>query len=1764
MKKMIMADFMTRLLLVSGFSFITLINPSGTFGQDSSIVKGRHIVIKPVDQDILKTRTNDPSTDRIFDKFSISQVELILKKTQEKIKLSQDEEKRLSELLDENNERFISIFKKSAVLDEILMRQAEIQYQKVLKKYYEDQAVYNVKLDAYVKKLDQYEKKEISEKPEEPKPAIKDFQKVIGLYDYVINEMPDSKYVPDALYSKAYIYGWEEGNVELGVKTLEILTRKYPSSRYVLESNWLIGEFLFNSPDDAKLRRARSHFQKVLELSAAADYPTRRFGESLYRLAWVSYKLRDFSDAIAYFTFLMDDIQSNKEMYDGKQLPSFVRPEMFEESAQYIGICFMDIVKREYSKRSDSPATGAVLDKMVSYFSRFNPPKTYEPFVYERLGQSYGEVDDIKEIQHIYAYLVKRYPESERSGDLARELVEIKEREIGGEKGLKELELREEVYKLKKEYFQTYNYRSPWYSTQLARFNAQNSPNADYSSKGIVKRYIEPGMFTAIDSTSQKYFIDNMNMDLFYALVFAGDEQREGLTSDAGRATGFYDRYIGDVKTYFDYYSRYDSVAYENGYYLALVLDQKVGRSLEAYPYYLEVARNPFAEHHRFETALNAISIAVDDLNKSEKTTPKVTLSALPRARALVADSLLKDLKFLAYVDTLSLTGSEKRLIEAYDNFARLFPHVAKTSEYVENISLIYFNKNQLDQVADWQVILQKYYPDRKINPGYVTDLMQGYFRVKDYPSAELLAKAIITMKDASAKQKDYATLIWSTSIGLMAQIEEGRGNFSAAAEQWYRIYTDTPGYKDVDQAIYFAAENYDKEKEFNRSNELYNQLIDRFPNSTKLVENAHRNIYSNLIEMKAFSLSSKQAERNYYYFAKNNNAELSEYYLYKAFEDSKKAKDLKEAFRLSELYVEKFPDSPYATEVLFGTIALQTDMKDDKGVFEAYGKFAAKFPDDFRTVEAFYRRALYLAKQNDRPGALIEYRAAVDRNRELKKKAKQSSPFFAGESLYELGKELWDSFSAVTINFNNGDTEIPRKETAFKTYRDNQVELRSLGLEPGGSFYRAIEATFNIGKAYEEIADQAGSRNAEDGGFRGQDFITKQTEVHYTAKDYYNNGYQIYLQTFNQIRDFQKAINKLLEQNLDSIKTNDVSIPDSTLKLMARLDSITATKTSEMLYHAAEAQHKIVNIIIEDKSILSSITDPNLYMQVWAGLIDNISADVEDAIALYRKNMDLSAELKIENDWVQKSRQAITDLSDLKASKYEELVRYSIEAFDHNLEEFAKVVETDVEPASDAIINKQTVITTSVENSKIYVGTTINEYANALKIVDANNLGKDLRLQVENRTTQFLYSVGTVELERGNSLQQTRKRYDQISISKPELYWYLDATYTLDDITNILKATGMEILENGIGFMTSYGVYTEWTGKIITKLITVDPQKYGSLLGDIDLRSSLVYQTDDTWKASTDTGDDWYTQSLNDTVWNQAEIAYSASKLVVDYTDNLSGPKSSSITPVWYYSPDDNSSAVDSAGVKNTPYFFITVNDTDIVADSSKQTDTVPAETTVETVTSPVSDSSAVSASVSSDTSATVIAQPADSVKQTPSVIPQPEVQATAPAVKVASDRFDYSNRATEKPDQGSAGKTPDQVVFRKTFFVDGTIDNGSLIVGKNIASEVYLNDNQLDVSIGKDTPDGKAIVFDVSKILVNGKNLLAVKTNAEGSYNKNLYSLVNVVYYPEIPSEKILRIFSSKYQLPGVKTQNTEEKPVDPPKTEAPSGDKPQDGGQ
>ncbi len=189
-------------------------------------------------------------------------------------------------------ELFISQNPKSRILDEVMMRLAELYYEQA-------QEDFLMAMRQYEEDLAAYERGEGTSPPSEPP---KQFDKPLRLLQGVIEQFPHSEYVDDALYNQAFILE-ELGKDTAAVALYRRLLEEFPDSRYVPNALLRVGEYYFNPPRN-DLRTAIQFYERVLEYR---DSP--RYDEALYRLGWSHYRLSEFSQAISYFTLLADDIE---------------------------------------------------------------------------------------------------------------------------------------------------------------------------------------------------------------------------------------------------------------------------------------------------------------------------------------------------------------------------------------------------------------------------------------------------------------------------------------------------------------------------------------------------------------------------------------------------------------------------------------------------------------------------------------------------------------------------------------------------------------------------------------------------------------------------------------------------------------------------------------------------------------------------------------------------------------------------------------------------------------------------------------------------------------------------------------------------------------------------------------------------------------------------------------------------------------------------------------------------------------------------------------------------------------------------------------------------------------------------------------------------------------------------------------------------------------------------------------------------------------
>lgn len=274
-------------------------------------------------------------------------------------------------------ELFIAQNPQSRILDEVMMRLAELYYEQA-----EDD--YLAAMRQYEEELAAYERGERNSPPVEPR---KDFAKALALLQTVSERFPHSQYVDDALYNQAFIFE-ALGRDTVAVALYQRVVGEFPQSRYLPNALMRIGEYYFSPPRN-DLPKAIEFYQQVLKFP---DSP--RYDEALYRLGWSHYRLSQFPEAVSYFTLLADDIDRYSPV-DARG--AFTNPALRDESVEYIAISFLDY---------GGPARAA------DYLNKIGG-RPYGAQILKRMGDGYlKEKEEFRNAIYAYELLLALYPES--------------------------------------------------------------------------------------------------------------------------------------------------------------------------------------------------------------------------------------------------------------------------------------------------------------------------------------------------------------------------------------------------------------------------------------------------------------------------------------------------------------------------------------------------------------------------------------------------------------------------------------------------------------------------------------------------------------------------------------------------------------------------------------------------------------------------------------------------------------------------------------------------------------------------------------------------------------------------------------------------------------------------------------------------------------------------------------------------------------------------------------------------------------------------------------------------------------------------------------------------------------------------------------------------------------------------------------------------------------------------------------------------------
>lgn len=306
-----------------------------------------------------------------------------------------DLKKEYNKLIDQEIEKLYKLsqkYKTSKSRGEIWLRLAERYVEK-------GKIIEFATQDAYDKNIKLWEQKKISKKPVLPKaPGKKFYLRAIQAYEWFVRDFPKDAKVPQALYFLGYS-NFEIGNENRGESYYKELTQRFPSSVYVDESHFALGEFYF---EKEKWDDAIEEYGRLISKKSA-----RLYTFSLYKTAWCQFRQGKYNQAVDNLERVIRLGDSNAAAAEGIKEVNTIR---LKEEAIKDYVAF-------YSQ------TGKFEQAQGDFFKATNSEKlTIE--LLEALAYRYSYSGNVAASAYLFKKLIVHDPEAEKAAKYQYQIVQ--------------------------------------------------------------------------------------------------------------------------------------------------------------------------------------------------------------------------------------------------------------------------------------------------------------------------------------------------------------------------------------------------------------------------------------------------------------------------------------------------------------------------------------------------------------------------------------------------------------------------------------------------------------------------------------------------------------------------------------------------------------------------------------------------------------------------------------------------------------------------------------------------------------------------------------------------------------------------------------------------------------------------------------------------------------------------------------------------------------------------------------------------------------------------------------------------------------------------------------------------------------------------------------------------------------------------------------------------------------------------------------------
>lgn len=466
---------------------------------------------------------------------------------------------------------------------------------------------------------------------------------------------------------------------------------------------------------------------------------------------------------------------------------------------------------------------------------------------------------------------------------------------------------------------------------------------------------------------------------------------------------------------------------------LAVINELKLGKKDVAFANYIDFSRNSgFDSARREQAALNALALAQQGLSSQT-----------------VQDGVL---------DSLA-----KKVIEASENYYRLFPEGKSLSQVLMGTGAVYFNRKMFADALSYYNRVERM---GTADNNYFDALMftgQSYFGLEKYAGAALIFEKIWKECTDNEKRADAVKLLLQSEF-LNAKHLFNSGEFQSAATSFRAIEDKYPGSTYGDMVLYNTAEAYEKMGQWSKASENYYDLAGRYPNS-RLAPDA---LFNAATDYEKAGIFTKAAETYELLISKYPDSEKAKDGLFNLGFCYEKLGKMDKVAEVNEKYSIKYPGEKDVEALLLRSADFYAKTAQYEKAISVYKNFAQRFSRSSRSIEALYLIAKCYHDQQDWINALNSYELVEIQNKTLIEQGGDGNSYHAAEAAYQIGSIKRNGFLNVKIVLPEEKVKEALKRKSDLLQESAKAFQRVIQYQSEKMF----EAAYKIGELYQDFAE--------------------------------------------------------------------------------------------------------------------------------------------------------------------------------------------------------------------------------------------------------------------------------------------------------------------------------------------------------------------------------------------------------------------------------------------------------------------------------------------------------------------------------------------------------------------------------------------------------------------------------------------------------------------------------------------------------------------